>query len=331
MLTAAKKQLPNGPPSGWALFNAKTHNLARPTASRADRAAQAQVLNDIHLRAQPTGRCGWPCRTATAAGAGRLPGGAGTRDGLVPLPRAAARQDRDREPDLERQAHRPERQPDRVAAVQERRRHRLPQHHPRDLPAGTSPREPPAGTSSSRSSSTTRWSRADGESARIPDGIDADPQPGSEITGVTRRRPTGSRSRSSRARCRSASRCCPRSRVGDARQGRAPKRPDRRHRRPDLRDDLPAGRLRVPGPDRRHRPDHLRPAAGRDRCGPAGDDDPAGDRRHDPHDRRRRRREHRHLRTHQGGGARRQDRSAPRSRPATGAASTRSSTPTWSR
>ena len=41
MLTAAKKQLPStGPPSGWALFNAKTHNLvSRGGITSADRAA----------------------------------------------------------------------------------------------------------------------------------------------------------------------------------------------------------------------------------------------------------------------------------------------------
>ena len=107
-------------------------------------------------------------------------------------------------------------------------------------------------------------------------------------------------------------------------------RSDRRRRRPGLRAGLPAGLLRLPGPDRRHRADHLRAAPGRHRGGHPGDHDAAGDRRHDPHHRCRRRRQHRHLRADQGGGAGRQDRSAPRSPPATGAASTPSPTPTWS-
>ena len=51
----------------------------------------------------------------------------------------------------------------------------------------------------------------------------------------------------------------------------------------------------------------------------------------DPHDRGRGRYEHRHLRTHQGGAARRADRRCRRSRPATSAASRRSSTRTSSR
>ena len=59
--------------------------------------------------------------------------------------------------------------------------------------------------------------------------------------------------------------------------------------------------------------------------------DAAGLRRPDPDDRRRGRRERRHLRTHQGRGARRADRCARRSPPATRRASARSSTRTSSR
>ncbi len=57
MLTAAKKQLPsNGPPSGWALFNAKTHNLvSRDGITSRIEPRKSQVLNDIHLRTQPAG------------------------------------------------------------------------------------------------------------------------------------------------------------------------------------------------------------------------------------------------------------------------------------
>ena len=69
------------------------------------------------------------------------------------------------------------------------------------------------------------------------------------------------------------------------------------------------------------------------RAGQADPDhaDPARHRRNGAHARRRRRREHRHVRTHQGGGARRADRSLPRSPAATPRRYGRSSTPTSSR
>ena len=59
--------------------------------------------------------------------------------------------------------------------------------------------------------------------------------------------------------------------------------------------------------------------------------DAAGDRGSDPHDRGRGRRQHRHLRAHKGGGARRADRCRARSPRATSKGSRRSSTPTSSR
>jgi SecD/SecF fusion protein len=57
MLTAAKPDLkPGTTPAGWALFNAKTHNLVSRGGIRSRIEPQkAQVLNDIHLRAQPKG------------------------------------------------------------------------------------------------------------------------------------------------------------------------------------------------------------------------------------------------------------------------------------
>jgi SecD/SecF fusion protein len=57
MLTAAKREVkPGTTPAGWALFNAKTHNLVSRGGIRSRIEPQkAQVLNDIHLRAQPKG------------------------------------------------------------------------------------------------------------------------------------------------------------------------------------------------------------------------------------------------------------------------------------
>ena len=87
----------------------------------------------------------------------------------------------------------------------------------------------------------------------------------------------------------------------------------------------PAGR------DRRRRAAHLRgPLLRADQADP-DHADPARHRGTDPHDRHRGRLQHRHLRTHQGGAARRADRRCRRSRPATSAASRRSSTRTSSR
>ncbi len=57
MLTAAKTQIPaKGTPAGWALFNAKSHNLVSRGGIRSRiEPRKAQVLNDIHLRTQPAG------------------------------------------------------------------------------------------------------------------------------------------------------------------------------------------------------------------------------------------------------------------------------------
>ena len=66
MLRAAKKQIKTGTPAGWALFSAKApHNLAKANGivSRIE-PLQAQVLDDLHLK-------------ATAAGDGVAAGAAG--------------------------------------------------------------------------------------------------------------------------------------------------------------------------------------------------------------------------------------------------------------
>jgi SecD/SecF fusion protein len=57
MLTASKRLLkPGEAPSGWALFNAKTHDLVSRDGLRSRIEPQkAQVLNDIHLATQPAG------------------------------------------------------------------------------------------------------------------------------------------------------------------------------------------------------------------------------------------------------------------------------------
>jgi SecD/SecF fusion protein len=57
MLTAAKPEVkPGSTPAGWALFNAKTHDLVSRGGLRSRIEPQkAQVLNDIHLRTQPKG------------------------------------------------------------------------------------------------------------------------------------------------------------------------------------------------------------------------------------------------------------------------------------
>jgi SecD/SecF fusion protein len=57
MLTAAKPEIKAGStPAGWALFNAKTHNLvSRGGIHSRIEPQKAQVLNDIHLRTQPKG------------------------------------------------------------------------------------------------------------------------------------------------------------------------------------------------------------------------------------------------------------------------------------
>ncbi len=56
-LVGAKKELkPGETPSGWALFNAKTHNLVQRGGLRSRIEPQkAQVLNDLHLTKQPAG------------------------------------------------------------------------------------------------------------------------------------------------------------------------------------------------------------------------------------------------------------------------------------
>jgi SecD/SecF fusion protein len=57
MLTAAQKQIHStGAPAGWALFDAKTHNLVARGGIRSRIEPQkAQVLNDLHLQKQPAG------------------------------------------------------------------------------------------------------------------------------------------------------------------------------------------------------------------------------------------------------------------------------------
>ena len=120
-----------------------------------------------------------------------------------------------------------------------------------------------------------------------------------------------SRRRSARTRCKQA-------------QARGDRRPDRRR-------DLPAAPLPFPRPRRGHRPRHLRALPVRGDPPLQRHADAAGVRRPDPDDRRRRRRERRHLRTHQGRGARREVRARRDRAPATGRASTRSSTRTSSR
>ena len=57
MLTAAQPELkPGATPAGWALFNAKTHDLISRGGIRSRIEPQkAQVLNDLHLRTQPPG------------------------------------------------------------------------------------------------------------------------------------------------------------------------------------------------------------------------------------------------------------------------------------
>ena len=75
---------------------------------------------------------------------------------------------------------------------------------------------------------------------------------GSSITNLSKPEADGSRSRFSRAPCRLASRCCPRTWCRRRSERTRSTRSDRRHRRADLRDDLPAGRVRLPGADRRY-------------------------------------------------------------------------------
>ncbi len=116
--------------------------------------------------------------------------------------------------------------------------------------------------------------------------------------------------------------------LGHARQDVARAGPDRGYRGPAHRDGLDDRLLPVPGRHRRPRAAHLRGAVLRRDPVHTGDADPAGHRGSDPHDRRRSRREHRGLRTHQGGGARRQKRARRHLRRATARASRRSSTPT---
>ncbi|HEY3766612.1 MAG TPA: hypothetical protein VGL44_15730, partial [Gaiellales bacterium] len=57
MLKAAKSDVkPGTTPAGWALFNAKSHNLVERGGIRSRIEPQkAQVLNDIHLTTQPPG------------------------------------------------------------------------------------------------------------------------------------------------------------------------------------------------------------------------------------------------------------------------------------
>src|SRR4249919_1026650 len=69
MLRAAKKQIPTGTPAGWALFAAKApHSLAKANGivSRIE-PQQKQVLEDIHLKAQPPDTVWLPVPEGTAA------------------------------------------------------------------------------------------------------------------------------------------------------------------------------------------------------------------------------------------------------------------------
>jgi SecD/SecF fusion protein len=69
MLRAAKKQIPTGRPAGWALFSAKgPHSLAKANGivSRIE-PLQSQVLDDLHLKAQPAGTVWLPVPQGTAA------------------------------------------------------------------------------------------------------------------------------------------------------------------------------------------------------------------------------------------------------------------------
>ena len=69
MLRAAKKQIPTGAPAGWALFSAKApHSLAKANGivSRIE-PQQAQVLDDLHLKAKPAGTVWLPVPEGTAA------------------------------------------------------------------------------------------------------------------------------------------------------------------------------------------------------------------------------------------------------------------------
>ena len=117
-------------------------------------------------------------------------------------------------------------------------------------------------------------------------------------------------------------------RLGHARQGLAQGGEARRPDRPARRRGLPARALPLPRRRRGRRPRHLRGLPLRGDPGLQRHADAAGLRRPDPDDRRRGRRERRHLRTDQGRSARPGSPCAPRSRPATRRASTRSSTPT---
>jgi SecD/SecF fusion protein len=69
MLRSAKKQTPTGTPAGWALFSAKApHSLAKANGivSRIE-PQKLQVLDDLHLKAQPPGTVWLPVPAGTAA------------------------------------------------------------------------------------------------------------------------------------------------------------------------------------------------------------------------------------------------------------------------
>ena len=94
--------------------------------------------------------------------------------------------------------------------------------------------------------------------------------------------------------------------LGHARRGLAPRGLAGADRRPARRRHLPARLLPLPRPRRRGRPRRLRGVPLRDDPHLRRHADAPGLRGHDPDARRRGRREHRHLRTHQGRGPRRQ-------------------------
>ena len=119
--------------------------------------------------------------------------------------------------------------------------------------------------------------------------------------------------------------------LGDARQTGAQPGPGRRPRGLPRGVPVPDRLLPRARPDRGRRPGHLRHLLLRADQADPDHADAAGHRRPDPHDRRRGRRQHRDLRARQGGDPRRQIGRSPGSRPATNAASRRSSTPTSSR
>ena len=313
---------------------------SRPTASsRVSSRCRAQVLDDIHLKAKPAGTVWLPVPRGTAAVScnsfcpdAQAPGTVWylfrppTEDSEI----VTGNEISSAKADIDQAG-----QPDRLALVQERRRPGLHRHHPPDRAGGKTPPlgDPPAGPLQRDRRRQQAGRRADGDSARRTRTASTPPlSGGSEITGVSRRE-------ARRIALEITSGTLPVKFTPLSQQLVSATLGEN-----SLRDGLIAGAaglvfvmiflvafygfLGVIA-------DIALVVYGLLLAGivaaPPGHHDAPRDRRHDPHDRRRGRREHRHLRAHQGGGARREDRSGPRSRRATGAASTRSSTPTSSR